>query len=470
MVNPRPFVAVVLAAFAGCASDRERLPARPANAASPAASPPAAAPRPADAPPDAPPTELRPIDLASALRLATASGHDILEARARVKEAEGRSDAADGGLVPALTAGAGIGRTNGAVQGSFGDIREVNYGTAAPVGTVRLSYNAGEAVYRSLAARRSLDATRDLAAATEQRTLARTAEQYLDLVEAAAVVRARERIAEEAAAIRRMAERREELGVGPALDSERARTQAAAAEQDLIAARNDRQRKSKTLATALRLDPAIDLAPVDEDAVPATLVDPAEPLERWLERAAARRPEGAAFREAGRAAALEADAARWNARGPEVTATGLYGGAGESFGTVEDRESWNVFLGWTLTAGPFGKIEAAEARAEQAAIARRRFEDELRGGIAAAHREVALTRDQLEPADRELKSADQALALARARFEGGVLPESELLLAQQAADRARLRRLAAVVRHNRAQVRLIAEAGTASVESLAGGK
>jgi hypothetical protein len=54
-------------------------------------------------------------------------------------------------------------------------------------------------------------------------------------------------------------------------------------------------------------------------------------------------------------------------------------------------------------------------------------------------------------------------------LRGGLLPENDLLLAQQAADQARLRRLGAVARFNQAQLQLLAESGVATVDTLTGG-
>ncbi len=82
---------------------------------------------------------------------------------------------------------------------------------------------------------------------------------------------------------------------------------------------------------------------------------------------------------------------------------------------------------------------------------------------------MLLSRQQLDPAQRELGAAENALRIARANYEGGLLPENDLLLAQQAADQARLRRLAAVARFNQSQLQLLAESGIASIESLSGG-
>jgi outer membrane protein TolC len=412
----------------------------------------------------------RPIDLGTALRLATASHHDVLEARAQVREEKGRVEGADGVLWPTLSGGALMGRTNGTVQGSFGDFRDVRYRTAAPAGTLRVSWNLGQVIHARLAAHRSLDAAVSTEAAAGQRVLRTVAEQYLGLVEAAGEEAIREQSAADVLAVARLVESREVGGAGASLDTARARAEVAAAERALLEARNERQRRSKSLAASLRLDPTVDLVPVDTDLAPARLVDPAEPLERWLARVGRGHPGWEALERAGEAAQGEADAARWNLWSPELAATGLAGGAGSSFGNVEGRESWSVFLGWTLSGGAWGRIASAEARAERAALARERFEEEGRAAAASAFREIGLAREELEAAERERRAAEQALGIARARFEGGLLPETDLLLARQAADRARLQRLAAVARHNQAQIRLLGEAGVLSVEALAGGE
>lgn len=461
-----PCLAVLLA---GCGADSRR--AKPGDLLSEAGGPTAqAAAAPSREAAAGGRAVSRPIDLATALRLATASHFDILEARARVREAEGRAAWADGALLPTLSGGAAVGHTHGAVQGSFGDIKDVDFGSVAPLGTLRVSWNIGQAIYGDLAAHRALDAAADFEAAAAQRTLHAVAVQYLDLVEADAAVRAHERSAAETRTILRLAEARDAQGIGSALDTERARAQAAAAERVLLGAMNERQKRSKALAAALRLDAGVDLRPVDQDLAPAALVDVSEPVEAWRARAGERRPERAALEYARVAAADEAKAAWWGAWGPELSAAGFLGGAGTTFGNVDDREGWSVFLGWTLSAGSIGRTQSAEARAEQAAIARDRFSERLQASVAAAHADVALSKEQLAPAEREARSAEQALALARARFEGGMLPESELLLAQLAADGARLKRLSAVVRYNEAQVRLLAEAGMATVEALTGGQ
>lgn len=410
------------------------------------------------------------IDLSTSLRIAAGSHLDILEARARVREAQGNVEAADGYLLPVLAAGGSWGRTQGTVQASFGNLGETRYGSINALGTVQLSANVGQSIYHDLAVHRIAAAAAEFELAQIQRTLLDVAQDYIALVEGDATVRINEQLVGEAQGLVRYTQARELQGLGPTLDTERARTQAADAEQKFLVARNVRQRRSKKLSAALRLDSSVDLVPVDRDLAPASLVNPAETIQQWLTRAGERRPETRAFRASREAAVQEASATRWSVWGPQVSAGVLFGGVGRSsVGSVDERDSWVTSLGWTFSLGGPGKIEAAEARAEQATLQLLRFQDQLQASVAGAFQEVALSRQRLDPADRELAAAEKALRLARINFEGGLLPENDLLVAQQAADQARQRRLEAVTRYDLSQLELLAEAGVASVDTLAPG-
>jgi len=415
------------------------------------------------------PQETHPIDLGTALRIAAGSHLDILEARARVREAQGSAQSADGYLLPILTAGGTWGRTDGTVQASFGNLGEVKFGSVTALGTVQISANVGQSIYHDLAAHQTAEASAAFELAQVQRTLLEVAQAYLSLVEADATVRINEQFVQETQGLVRYTQAREGQGLGSALDTERARTQAAEAEQRLIVARNERQRRSKALAGPLRLDSSIDLSPVDKDLAPASLVAPGDTLLTWLGRATEHRPETRAYRAGREAAEQEATATRWSVWGPQVTAGYLYGGVGRSPSTVDERENWLLGVGWTLSFGGPGRIEAADARLQQADIQLQRFQDRLLASVSGAYQEFVLSRQRLDPADRELVAAEKALRLARVNFEGGLLPENDLLLAQLAADQARQRKLAAVSRFDQAQLELMAESGIASADTLAAG-
>jgi outer membrane protein TolC len=348
-------------------------------------------------------------------------------------------------------------------------VQDAHFYSINALGTVRISANVGESIYRDLAAHRAADAASGFEQAQLQRTLLDVALGYLALVESDGTVRIQEQFVQEAQTLARLTQARATQGLGSALDAERAQAQAAAAEQRLLAARNERQRRSKALAASLRLDSTVDLAPADAELVPATLVDPADPLQSWLDRAAERRHEVGAFRAVREATQKEASAVRWSVWGPEISGAAAFGGLGKSLGTVDDRTSWIVSAGWSFSLGGPGRIDAAEARVEQAGIAEQRFGDRLRAAVASSFEELSLARAQLAPSQRELTAAENALRIARANYEGGLLAETDLLLAQQAADQARLRRVGAVARHNQAQLQLLAESGIASIDSLAGG-
>lgn len=416
-----------------------------------------------------PPLLSRTIDLASALRLAASDHLDILEARARVREAEGRASSADGYLLPVLSVGAAVSNLRGQAQSSFGDLKEVNFYTVNALGTIRISANVGESIYRDLSAHRGAEASSGFALAQIQRTLFDVSVGYLALVESDGTVRIQEQFVREAQTLARLTQTRAAQGLGSALDAERAQAQAAAAEQRLLGARNERQRRSKALAASLRLDAGVDLVPADKDLSPATVVDPAEDLQRWMGRAAERRQETFALQANREAARNEASAVRWSVWGPEVAAGAAFGVLGKSFGTLDERDSWIVSAGWTFSLGGPGRIEAADARADQAEIALRRFQDRLQASVAGSYQELVLSRQQIEPSQRELTAAENALRIARANYEGGLLAETDLLLVQQGADQARLRRLGSVARYNQAQLQLLADSGVASIDTLSGG-
>src|SRR5579883_694884 len=89
---PRLLLAALLAS-AGCRSADPGLPESIDAGAAPRDGTPRQTPPPA-------PRETLPVDLATALRIAAGSHLDILEARARVREAEGNARSADGYLLP----------------------------------------------------------------------------------------------------------------------------------------------------------------------------------------------------------------------------------------------------------------------------------------------------------------------------------------------------------------------------------
>ena len=162
------------------------------------------------------PGDRKTIDLTTALRLASGSHLDLLEAKARVREAEGRASSADGYLLPVLSVGGSVTNARGTLQSSFGQLQEGNFYTVSALGTVRISANVGESIYRDLAAHRGVEAAEGYELAQVQRTLFDVSVGYLALVESDSAVRIQEQFVQEAQTLARLTQAREAQGLGTA--------------------------------------------------------------------------------------------------------------------------------------------------------------------------------------------------------------------------------------------------------------
>jgi hypothetical protein len=102
--------------------------------------------------------ERLPLDLSTALRLATANNLEILEARARVREAGGEKTQALAAFLPVTAYSFSARKIDGRIQASFGDLGDRTFSTLNPAGVVVLSIDPGRALFDTLAAYKLLDA------------------------------------------------------------------------------------------------------------------------------------------------------------------------------------------------------------------------------------------------------------------------------------------------------------------------
>lgn len=336
------------------------------------------------------------------------------------------------------------------------------------------SERPGDDPDRSDSASAVLDASWELDLFGQNRTRARAAGANAEAVEAevaAARVAARasaarlyvtyrDAQAQEAAALRtvealegllRLAEARQRAGLVGALDVEAARATLAQARARPIGAREAAATARLGLEALLGLSPGA-LAPTLAQARPApgatpqALLAPASVL--------ANRPDLIAAEARLRAAGFDADAARadfW----PRLSIGAVFGA--QSVDPVSPFSGsgalWRLTAGLTAPLFSFGRLEAArdaaDARAEQAAIAYRRaatraladVETALVAGASAESRRAA----QAEALDAAVRRA----GLARARYAAGLSPLLDVLVAEQGvyqaeADLARARADAAL--------------------------
>jgi len=423
-----------------------------------------------------PPVEMRlieegrwlPIDLATALALASAKNLDILEARARLAEARGLRNEALGHLVPEYTGSFTARRTDGRIQASFGDLADRTFNTFIPAGTAELGINPGRALFDALAAHRGFAAAEQDGEQVTQDVLAAVAREYYGVQEA----QARIKIAEEALAaareLARVGRDRAAGGVGLKVDVLRADARVAADEARLAEARQALREASLRLALALRLEPAVMLFPTETVVRQRALIDAKLPLEALTRRAVDGRPDLAA--ELRRVAAAEdSHRAGWaGAVGPSLYGSFEESAIGRSLGDLGERKIYGGLIGLRLSPASIGHVQAASARVEQARLHEERLRQQVAADVIGAREEVLTAEERIAAAERGLRAAEAALELSQVRFQRGVGIGLEVLDAQAAASEARTNLVSAIVAYDGAQVGLLRAVGGVTAVALGG--
>lgn len=422
------------------------------------------------------PVELRligkerlPIDLPTALRLATASNLEIAEARAQVLEAKGNSSAADGHLIPGVSLFFRYGRTDGTLQGTFGDLGTATFNTLNPGLVASYSLNPGEAIFNTLAAHRIVDATRANESVVTQDVLLKVAEEYYDLVEAQARVKVAEKAVSDSKTLLHIAEVLKKEGISPGAEVVRAQTKIASDEQALIRAQNEFREASINLALTLKLDSSVTLFPQDKEIKQITLVNPEIRLDELINAAFEKHPE---LRRAGKeikASEAEKSGAWLNALGPQVLLEAQVSGIGRDFGNIGEREIYQALVGVRISASSYGQIKAASARLGRAQVLEERTREQIRARVIKAHDEVLSGKEEIIPAQKEVEAAEGSLKLSQVRFKRGLGLAVEVIQAEDALASARLNYIKAIVDYNKAQTRLLNALGEISIESMVGG-
>ncbi len=240
--------------------------------------------------------EWRKMDLLEALTLAESRNLDARRAQSRAQVAEGEASEARLNWVPTLTASAGLGRTDGQVQGSFGDFRDVEFRSASPLARLSLEVNPAAAWFAVSAASGRSKAALEQERAVRRLVLVRVAELYYELVRSRAEGEVARLAVEDARDLLRISEVLLRQGLGRGDDAERARAEVASAEKRLLEAERRSHVASIDLAAALDLDPRVTLVPAEGGIEENELISPTASLEEILRQAVESRPEVVAAR------------------------------------------------------------------------------------------------------------------------------------------------------------------------------
>jgi len=411
--------------------------------------------------------EKLPIDLSTALRLATANNLEIQEARARVREAHGEKNQALAAFLPTTSYSFTARKIDGRIQASFGELGNHTFSTLNPAGVLSLTVDPGKALFDALAAYKLLNAATQQEEGITQQTLLRVAVRYFDLEQAQARVAIAEQAVAASQELVRLSRDRESVGTGLKVDVLRAEARLAEDQGRLSQAQKEFREASVNLALTLTLDPSVTLFPIESVVKQLTAIPLTTPLDDLLSRASVQRPEVKELSLRTGATEDQRKALWWKALGPKVIGSVEESAIGRSF-DLGNRQIYSGVLGWTLSPSSIGEIQAATARLEQAKIQAERVFETVKAEVIHARETVLTAQEQIEAAYRGVQAAEASLTLSQVRFEGGVGLALEVLQAQEALTTARTALVSAIAQYNKEEAGLLRAIGEMAVTALGG--
>lgn len=289
-------------------------------------------------------------------------------------------------------------------------------------------------------------------------------EAYANVLAAQAMEEVAKQAVERVKVVLETAKARYEAGVTPKFDVLRAEAELAAAEEQLLTARNAVALAKAALNQLLGrpTDSPIELSPLPEpfEVVPETLKS-----EPFIKQALANRPEMKSVEWQIRSAEEFLKLARAD-KNPLVLLTGSYVKQTKT-GFAEDYQ-WGINLVVQFPIFDSGRRESVvkerEATLEQALAQKEQQERQIALEVEQAVRNFQVALQRLKTARAALVSAEEAFRLARVRYEGGVGTQVEVWDAQVALTRARANEVQALYDAHKAFARLVYSTGLTEVE------
>ena len=402
-----------------------------------------------------------PIDLPTALRLAGAQNLDIHLARTLLSEAMARHQWASVLWYPTLRLGTEYIKHDGRLQETRGPVLEVSRNSGFIGGGLFAEFRLSDALYEPLAARQQATAAENRVASVTNEVLLSVTKAYFDLVAAEAQRLILEGIVREAKTVADLTRQFARTGQGLESDAARAEAELARRQAELAWATEQVRIASARLVRLLRLDPRLQLKPVNAPLAPLELVDVTHPLGELIDRALANRPEVQEQNALVQAALARLRQERMRAWLPDLnlglSAGGYGGGEGSFFGNFSDRSDVTVGAFWSwrnLGAGEDAARRIQEARYQQASIAASQLADEIARQVSVAFHRVQQRRVQLEAARAAVRAAQQSLELNLRRIRGAEGLPIEALDALRTLADAQKTYIEAVTAYNQAQFEL----------------
>jgi outer membrane protein TolC len=447
-------------------------------------------------------TEMMPVDLATVLKLAGVNNLEILLARQRVTKALAERQYAAAQLLPSVHLGTSFDDHAGNLQQSNGNILQVDrnsvyFGAGAyaiGAGTVVIpgigwNLNLSDTVYKALISRQFVEQARFANRAVENDMLRKTALAYTALLRAEGWRALTLKIRGEARQMAYITSIWAKAGAGREADKDRAASELAHREADVLQTEGEVAQASARLAELLNLDPSTRLHVREDRVVPAGVVPEPIPLPDLIAIAMLNRPELQEHRAAVQSALLAVGAAKMLPFSPNLIVNLSYGGeAGGSnlahqgigtspfaagaprFGLAAERLDFDAVAFWTLQnlgVGNRATIRAAQSNLKTANLEFLAKLDMVRAEVARAHAATHVRFAQIKTAEEAVKAITSGYALDYQAIVGNLGRPIELLDSLRLLGRSRLELLDAIIRYNQAQLELYVALGQPPADVLA---
>lgn len=442
-----------------------------------------------------------PIDLFSAFRLAGIQNSDIRVAQQRVVESVALRQLAAAQFLPTLNFGLNIDSHRGVLQQSSGNILSVRRdalfvgagANAVAAGTpeipgVMWSLNVSESIFNYLVSQRQVERSVFDNRTVEQDVLLAVAVGYTDLVRAQANRGVLAQTRDDARELARVTAAYASSGEGSQADADRAATELARREAEVIQADGDILTTSTRLCQLLHLDPSCRLQAIDTFVLPRSIVPEPIPLQELIAIAVLHRPELQSRRTAIAQAMLNLDAAEMLPFSPTVLigfSAGTFGGGSNiasqpvgsqffargqaRFGNFDARQDFDVLAYWTLRnlgVGNQAQIDAARSRLQSADFEQLATLDKVRSEVAAAHARTHARFARIHTGELAIQSSTEAFREDLTRVSGHEGRPLEAVDSLRLLKRSRLAYVDAILDYNAAQFELYVALGKPPVDVL----
>lgn len=442
----------------------------------------------AEAPPALPlPSQMLPIDLCTALRIAESDNPTIGITRQAIQEALAEQQQANALLLPSLRVGTNYHNHQGILQNSFGKMRHVREQSlyagggartlaAETIGfpMVQLLSPLADALFEPLVARRLVAVRSAQADATANATLLEVTSRFLELVTAEAELAAVKRSEGELHEVVELTAAFAKAGRAREADASRARGAAQLLHAEEQAVEERVAVASAKLAEVLNLDTAVRLqSPAGKTGLLQLVPFPSE-LEELVREAQASRPELAAVGAEIARRDVQVRQEKWRPFLPTLAigySTGTFGGGTNrvdivpvrpGFGKFGSRADFDVLAYWTalnMGAGNVARHNERRAQRAQAGAERLRLLNLVRQQVVSATGRTEAGMRRVEAAREQVRTAEEGFASDIRRIRGGEGLPVEVLNSVERLVAARRNLIESLLEYNRGQMEIFVALG-----------